>query len=763
VVLKDSDVFLAQIAPAQAYLRAAGKVRALPVHPSWQTAHISATPFVQNSALGSSLFSDPEMYRLRWQPGDMLLICSSNIARVLGAAAVDELLSRDTPDEAIEQVQALCVEHELTDACGIAVGLQESATRAEPAVSARQPETRRAGQQHRSIRSWFGQRSEPAAAADPEDTTAAQPLDSADHQPAALTEEEKPEPPALLPPFPPKPLPIDVGENLEERHERDHVSHLPPSALLGERDYEQTASAPQQPIDLSDVAALAAYAQPYRPSFERRPLADMSLGERLALPFQWLGSKFEKRSNRRSLRRAQPADTPPPRRGKPLRVQRTPEPPKQAGFRGLIFLVFALTVALLILYGLNMSRQVNTERTVVYLEEAEERLDTVFDAPNREQAAVALADFEQAMDEVRASPQITVTNATLWLRYQDLVEGSQRAQSSIYLVNFLRDLTVLAEHPLPGGRFASVVVPETSTTITATEMLEAREYIYALDGNSEAAQLYRIPRDGGTPEPFLSPNDLVRDTVVGPLQAQAWRVNNVIAIDQGNNGFGYYLRDSNGWTHIRLGGSEIWNPRGRIDLETYLGNLYVWGAESNEILKYPSGRYGDIPQLWINPEGLAGRDIGAAIDMAVDGLIYLLQPDGTVLVLSGGSFEREIVPESLTPPISAVTRFFATGTSDAGWLFLLDTLNERVIQVDKATGEIVQQVRTDPESNIRLNQLTDLYVDTSTNRPILYLVNGNQIVRATLPGSPEPFEPAANEDSADAAPTSTDSNPTSIP
>jgi hypothetical protein len=215
-----------------------------------------------------------------------------------------------------------------------------------------------------------------------------------------------------------------------------------------------------------------------------------------------------------------------------------------------------------------------------------------------------------------------------------------------------------------------------------------------------------------------------------------------VAIDQGNNGFGYYLRDAGAWNYIRLGGSEIWTPRGRIDLEAYLGNLYVWGAEPNEILRYSSGRYGDIPTLWLDPDQLAGRDVGSSIDMAVDGNIYLLQPDGSVLVLAGGGVTGEIVPETIHPPLTSVTRFFVTGTMQDGWIFLLDTLNERVIQMDKASGRVVQQIRLHPDSSQRLNQLTDLYIDTGPNRSMLYLVNGGEIVRTTLPSPPAPFTPA---------------------
>jgi hypothetical protein len=325
-----------------------------------------------------------------------------------------------------------------------------------------------------------------------------------------------------------------------------------------------------------------------------------------------------------------------------------------------------------------------------------------------------------------------------WLRYQDLQSDFEDAQAAIHMVNYLDDIKVIARHPVPRGRFSSVVVPPPSSNITDTQMLEALRYIYALDVTSDEASLYRIPRDNGLPEVYLSPDDVVRDTLVGALRAQAWRFGSIVAVDEGNNGYGYYFRDGSGWSHIRLGGSEIWTPGARIDLETYDGNLYVWGAEPNEILKFSSGRYGDIPSLWIDPAALEGYDLGTSIDMAVDGFIYLLQPNGHVLVLNLGRFEREIVPEAVTPPVTA-TSFFVTGTPGEGSIFLLDTPNERILQMDKLTGEIVQQMVVRPDSPVQLNQLTDIYIDTSLSRPVLYLVNGGQILQTHLPTPPVPF------------------------
>jgi hypothetical protein len=69
--------------------------------------------------------------------------------------------------------------------------------------------------------------------------------------------------------------------------------------------------------------------------------------------------------------------------------------------------------------------------------------------------------------------------------------------------------------------------------------------------------------------------------------------------------------------------------------------------------------------------------------------------------------------------------------------------SQRVLEIDKQTGTLIQQVRVRPNSAIHLDQLTSLYVDASGSRPVLYMVNGGQVLRGALPDRPTPFRPAS--------------------
>ncbi len=743
-VIKGADLFIAQIAPAQAYVWADGNLRALPAPPSWNDAHISAAPFSKPQALGSSLFVEPELYRCQLHPGDALALCSSNVGPLFSREDIARTLHFQDPEAAAESLHTLCRQHAVREAQAIIIEVLPPLS---PAARNAPLSPRGVGERGRlvlrSLGDWFSGLTGEAVLTVRGSTARSRSTDD-DEPPTESADPLKtlPPQPTYSPNPPPKPRPLHLGESLAEREEREERerrkqqprrnAELPPSSFLGEGTYPNVAPT-QRAIDLSDTPALAASMRPYRPRREVRPLVDLSWGERLLLPFQYLATALEAVPRRMRARRVAPPSKPVIRgQGLSYRHQKPP-------FPWLLLFIISALVTILILYGLNFSQQSAQQQALEYLSLAEERVADVRRATDEATALERLETARRAIDEVRASPQVTTTNAPLWLRFQELQRDYERLLASVQRVTYFDEPTVLARHPLPTGRFASVIVPLSTSGVTDTFSLDALRYIYALDGDKENARLYRIPRDGGQPEPYLSPNEVVQSTQVGQLRGQTWRVDNIIAIDEGPNGFGYFFRSAGTWNYSRLGGTELWAPRGRIDLETYDGNLYVWGAEPAEILKYNSGRYSDTPTLWIDPNALNGRDLSTSVDMAVDGNIYLLQSDGRVLIFTVGQLVGEVVPEAITPPITAVTGFFVTGTATDGWFFLLDTLNERIIQVEKTTGKVIQQMRLRPESAMRLNELSVVVVDDSGSRPMLYLVNGGEILRVGLPAPPRPF------------------------
>ncbi len=738
VVLKGNDLFIAQVVPSQMYILTNGQnghVRFIPPHPYHQ-AYATTTTTLTPGALGSSLSVEPELYRSPFGPGQHFLICSSTIAATLNDTAIQQIAAMDNAAAIIETLHTLCHTANCEEGHALAVTLAPCSPEHQRAQINKPPGLAgRLVPVLHTIGAWLRRptprpiRQTPTAAPEP-------PAPEPDTDQTGSMPEQ---PDLPLPSFP-KPSPIDVGESMQQRYEREQPA--PASTRIGEAppDQHKQATRSSEAVDLSGLPTTPV--RPYRPRRTRRPVVDMPWYQQLLVPFQAVGTAIAERvqtshvvknvvsPSQRVVRQTQPGAT---------QHQR-----KQ--FPWLIFISLGLFVTVLILYGTNLARHSAEQRDLEYLEQARHYLDTMQEAPDQQSAMQHLENARQALNQVRSSPQVTETNPTLWLPFKEVEYEYEQGLAKVQRLTFFDRPEILARHPLPNGRFDSVVVPPPTSIVTDSATLETLRYIYALDGDRSNAQLYRIPRDGGEAEVYLSPNEMVQNTLVGPLQAISWRIDNVVAVDQGTNNFGYYFRTSGTWNYIRLGGSEIWAPRGRIDLETYEGNLYFWGAEDEEIIKFTSGRYGDLPQLWLDTTSLESIDLSAAIDLAVDGQIYLLMPRGTIAVFQTGVFEREIVPETITPPITSVTRFFITGTPNDGWVFLIDTLNERIIQMDKQDGTVIQQMSVRPDSHVRLDQLTDLYVDDSGGRPLLYLINGGEIIRVALPAPPGSF---ANDNATD--------------
>jgi hypothetical protein len=736
--LRGADLYLAQVAPSQAYVLSEGKLRALPTPQGWNSAHSSAAPFLKRAALGASLSVEAELYRCTLRPGDALLICSSNLSRLLPREQVEQLLRFHDPAAAVEQLQSLCQQHGLADAHALALELMpplSAGARARPLSPGGLGE--RVALMGRLAGDWLGGLSGEAAR-----------LVRRPKPPRVEARGAAVSPDGLLVDPAPLPRPINMGAPLPEtaapQIEPPLIGEveLPPSAFLGERlDHEPGG---KRRIDLSDAPALDAAASPFRPQFERRPFVDMGWGERLLWPVQRAVNSVA-RARREPLflgrQRYKPRQQPPFQpvaRGKGLSYRRQSPP-----FPWLWLVLLVSLVSVFILYGMTLSRDRADDDAKRYIMQAEERMAAVRAAPDDNAALDRLDSARAALEELRASPLITVTNADAWLRYQELSREYDRALASLQRLSYVDSVEVLATHPLPTGRFDSVVVPP-SRNITDTSALG---YIYLLDANPDSGMLYRIATAEcnlnpnapcGPPEPFLKPNDTIANTVVGPVRAHAWREDNVIAVDQGEGGSSYYFRNGGQWSFTRLAGSELWSPKKPIDIELYDGNLYVWGAEEGQILKFTTGRYGDLPVPWIDQTKLSGRDVTSAVDMAIDGNIYLLHLDGKVDVMIANGFERQIVPETISPPITKVTRFFVTGPPDSGFIFLVEPLNERIIQIDKLSGKVIQQIRTRPEAAVRFSELRYVYVDDS-GRSVLYIVNGPQVLRMALPAPPRPF------------------------
>jgi len=163
----------------------------------------------------------------------------------------------------------------------------------------------------------------------------------------------------------------------------------------------------------------------------------------------------------------------------------------------------------------------------------------------------------------------------------------------------------------------------------------------------------------------------------------------------------------------------------------YYGNLYVLDPLLGRLLKYvpEENAYTSPPSDYIAPN--LNVNLIGAVDMAIDGNIYVLLAAGDVLKFDRG--EPVAFPlQGLPSPMRSPTTIFVSGEQEpdaAGYVYVGDTGNERILQFDKF-GNYLRQFRV-PAGQEQLKGLRGLYVDEAKQR--IFFLSGRTLWMASIP------------------------------
>lgn len=169
------------------------------------------------------------------------------------------------------------------------------------------------------------------------------------------------------------------------------------------------------------------------------------------------------------------------------------------------------------------------------------------------------------------------------------------------------------------------------------------------------------------------------------------------------------------------------DPAGWItgqSMEAYLRFLYILSPENNQIYKYErlSNRYGPPSQYNVNGE------IQNAIDMAIDGNVFVLKDDGNIVKLLRGEAKPFVIRHAPENLLQDATRIYKVPD---GSIYFLDPVGARVIVVTDggATGEssYVKQYVLEGD---QIGKLIDLYVDPDETR--VYVIDEKRIYAVDL-------------------------------
>ncbi|PIR52586.1 hypothetical protein COU76_05650 [Candidatus Peregrinibacteria bacterium CG10_big_fil_rev_8_21_14_0_10_49_10] len=168
------------------------------------------------------------------------------------------------------------------------------------------------------------------------------------------------------------------------------------------------------------------------------------------------------------------------------------------------------------------------------------------------------------------------------------------------------------------------------------------------------------------------------------------------------------------------------DPAGWItgtDAAAWLRYVYVLSPENNQIYKYErySNRYAAPSEYNVN------GDLSGAIDMTIDGSVYILKEHGEVIKLFRGEQRPFVIRQLPGNILESATRIFKVLD---GNLYFLDSANKRVVVVSDggATGESTYLKQYVFEGSVDI--LKDFYVDPEEAR--LYVMDAKNIFAVDL-------------------------------
>ena len=239
--------------------------------------------------------------------------------------------------------------------------------------------------------------------------------------------------------------------------------------------------------------------------------------------------------------------------------------------------------------------------------------------------------------------------------------------------------------------------------------------IYVIDQSTQTLHSYEADQirgilDATAGTVLLSPSDQPAGLVIEKLTDFAWvgegsgreTASLLILV---NDASLLQLDSSQGLTQVSFADSDAWGDPRLID--GYSGYLYVLDAQEDRILKYaPTGNsYDSFPISYFQPDTVV--DLEGAVDMAIDGYIYVLV-GSNILRFSGGVEEPLSVSgledQSLQNPVAIYT------SPETQHIYVADAGAGRIVQLTKE-GAFVRQFSPPRDDEGVFRSLQGLFVD----------------------------------------------------
>lgn len=262
--------------------------------------------------------------------------------------------------------------------------------------------------------------------------------------------------------------------------------------------------------------------------------------------------------------------------------------------------------------------------------------------------------------------------------------------------------------------------------------------VYVMD--SEAGTLTRYQMDtagdrlaaGEAAEVLIRRGDTVGGRKVGELADALWAsaegnrtATGPLVFDRSNQLFG--MTEGLGAINVDLAENPSLGFVTRV--YPYIGRLYMLDTTASQLWRYrPTG---DSFENEAEPyfSGETSVNLSTAIDIAIDGDVWLLYPNGTLHKYTDG-LQEAFALDSVVPPLGdAVALWVNEAEVLGGRLYIADGASNRILVFDKS-GTLLSQLMPADHPGV-LNNLRSIFVDEAAG--YLYALTDTALYQAPLP------------------------------
>lgn len=281
----------------------------------------------------------------------------------------------------------------------------------------------------------------------------------------------------------------------------------------------------------------------------------------------------------------------------------------------------------------------------------------------------------------------------------------------------------LRRYPDPGTQLRRVIVQGIDVYVLDTGL--NRVFHHTLDDLGEAL----LP-DEGNPV-LLQQGQNLGDVVVDDIIDMVWmpaaggrQTSDLLILSR--TGLLEYNTDW-GASPIPISGSEFWQRP--VAVSSYFGNFYLLDGQANLLHRYwPTfeGYENPSESYFVDPTAV---DLSNAVDMAIDGHIYILYQHGEIKKFLGGEPALFQIT-GLDMPLNNPTAIYTAPDEQAQYLYVADAGNQRIVQFTK-DGQFIRQFKPRLEDEAAFNDLKSIYVDEISEK--MFVLNGSSLYAPNIP------------------------------